>query len=65
MLDVNLSGNFKEALINSCMVATSAWHRSPGFDLRRTRRDLPDLTRNAAHGGVNQCFPNNLHYQTN
>ena len=34
----------------------TAWHRSPGYDLRRTRRDLPDLTRNAAHGGINQWF---------
>ena len=36
----------------------AAWHRSPGYDLRRTRRDLPDLTRNAAHGGINQRFQN-------
>ena len=35
----------------------TAWHRSPSYDLRRTRRDLPDLTRNAAHGGINQRFP--------
>ena len=32
----------------------TAWHRSPSYDLRRTRRDLPDLTRNAVHGGINQ-----------
>jgi hypothetical protein len=25
--------------------------------LRRTRRDFPDLTRNAAHQGINQRFP--------
>ena len=37
-------------------LASTAWHRSPGYDLRRTRRDLPDLTRNAAHGGINQRF---------
>ena len=34
----------------------AAWHRSPGYDLRRTRRDLPDLARNAAHRGINQRF---------
>ena len=34
----------------------TAWCQSPGYDLRRTRRDLPDLTRNAAHGGINQRF---------
>ena len=44
----------------------TAWHRSPGYDLRRTRRDLPDLTRNAAHGGINQRFLRNpLNYTTN
>ena len=47
----------KEPLINSHMVATAAWYRSPGYDLRRTRRDLPDLTRNATRGGVNKRFP--------
>ncbi len=35
----------------------TAWCQSPSYDLRRTRRDLPDLTRNAAHGGINQRFP--------
>ena len=34
----------------------TAWHHSPGYDLHRTRRDLPDLTRNAVHGGINQRF---------
>ena len=34
----------------------TAWLRSPSYDLRRTRRDLPDLTRNAVHGGINQRF---------
>ena len=37
-------------------LASTAWHRSPGYDLRRTRRDLPDLTCNAVHGGINQRF---------
>ena len=50
-------------VINEAVAAKSgargaAWHRSPGYDLRRTRRDLPNLTRNAAHGGINQRFPN-------
>ncbi len=36
----------------------TAWCQSPGYDLRRTRRDLPDLTRKAALGGINQRFPN-------
>ena len=40
-----------------CSLSCTAWHRSPSYDLRRTRRDLPDLTRNAAHGGINQRFP--------
>ena len=44
------------------MAATAAWHRSPGYDLRRTRRDLPDLTRSAAHGKINQRFPSNKLY---
>ena len=39
-----------------CSLASTAWRQSPGYDLRRTRRDLPDLTRNAAHGGINQRF---------
>ncbi len=39
-----------------CSLSCTAWHRSPSYDLRRTRRDLPDLTRNAAHGGINQRF---------
>ena len=43
-------------LIYSHMAATVAWHRSPGYDLRRTRRDLPGLTRFAAHGGIDQRF---------
>jgi hypothetical protein len=33
------------------------WHRNSGYDLRRTRRDFLNLIRNAAHGGINQCFP--------
>jgi hypothetical protein len=37
-------------------LSCTAWHRSPSYDLRRTRRDLPDLTRNAAHGGIDQRF---------
>ncbi len=37
-------------------LSRTAWHRSPGYDLRRTRRDLPDLIRNAAHGGIDQRF---------
>ncbi len=44
-----------------CSLPCAAWHRSPGYDLRRTRRDLPDLTRNAAHGGINQCFLNAMY----
>ena len=39
-----------------CSLPCTAWHRSPGYDLRRARRDLPDLTRFAPHGGVNQWF---------
>ena len=35
-------------------LSCTAWHRSSSYDLRRTRRDLPDLTRNATHGGINQ-----------
>ena len=35
-------------------LASTAWCQSPGYDLRCTRRDLPDLTCNAAHGGINQ-----------
>ncbi len=46
----------REPLIYSHMAATAAWRQSPGYDLRRTRRDLPDLARNAAHGGINQRF---------
>ena len=37
-----------------CSLPCTAWCQSPGYDLRRTCRDLPDLTRNAAHGGINQ-----------
>ena len=37
-----------------CSLSCTAWHRSPGYDLHRARRDLPDLTRNATHGGINQ-----------
>ena len=37
----------------------TAWCQSPSYDLRRTRRDLPDLTRNATHGGINQRFLSN------
>ena len=48
--------DIREPLIYSYMVATVAWHRSLGYDLCRARRDLPDLTRNATHGGVNQWF---------
>ena len=55
--------HIREPLIYSRMAATAAWRdemqglaRSPGCDLRRTRRDLPDLTRNAAHGGINLRF---------
>ena len=40
-----------------CSLPCTAWLRSPGYDLRRTCRDLPDLTCNAAHGGINQHFP--------
>jgi hypothetical protein len=52
-------------VINEAVAAKSgtrgaAWRQSPGYDLRRTRRDLPGLTRNAAHGGINQRFPNQL-----
>ena len=32
------------------------WHRSPGYDLRRSTRDYRDLVCNAARGGVNQRF---------
>ena len=39
-----------------CSLPCTAWCQSPGYDLRRTRRDLPNLTRNAAHGGINQRF---------
>ncbi len=39
-----------------CSLASTAWRQSPSYDLRRTRRDLPDLTRNAVHGGINQRF---------
>ena len=45
-------------------LSCTAWHRSPGYDLRRTRRDLPDLTRNAAHGGINQRSPRLRIYRT-
>ena len=43
-----------EALIDFHMIAPVAWHRPLGYDLRCMRRDLPDLTRNATHGGINQ-----------
>jgi hypothetical protein len=53
---------FKEPLIYSHMVATVAWRNEMRDEIqgvtRRTRRDLPDLTRNAAHGGINQRFLN-------
>ena len=39
-----------------CSLPCTAWRQSPGYDLRRTRRDLPDLARNAAHGGINRRF---------
>jgi hypothetical protein len=39
-----------------CSRVCTAWCQSPSYDLRRTRRDLTDLTRNAAHGGINQRF---------
>ena len=39
-------------------LASAAWCQNPGHDLRRTHRDILDLTRNAAHGGINQRFPN-------
>ena len=39
-----------------CSLPCTAWCQSPSYDLRRTRRDLPDLTRNAVHGGINQRF---------
>ena len=45
-------------------LSCTAWHRSPGYDLRRTRRDLPDLASNAAHGGINQRFPKGRHLTT-
>ena len=32
------------------------WHRSLGYDLRRSTRDHRDLVCNAARGGVNQRF---------
>ncbi len=55
-----------EALINSHMTAPVAWHRPPGYDLRRVlRRDLPDLTRNAARGGINQRFLTAVHIPVN
>ena len=37
-------------------LASMAWCQSPGYDLRRTHHDLPDLTCNAAHGGMDQRF---------
>ena len=41
-------------------LASPDWPRNSGYDLRRTRRDFTDLTRNAAHGGMNQCFPKHV-----
>ena len=36
------------------------WHRSPGYDLRRTTCDHHDFGSNAAYGGLVQCFPDSL-----
>ena len=40
------------------------WHRSPGYDLRRSSRDHRNLVCNAARGGINQCFPGFLLHET-
>ena len=48
--------NSSPAVKPGARLVCTAWCQSPGYDLRRTRRDLPDLTRNAAHGGINQRF---------
>ncbi len=45
------------AVKSGARLVCAVWCQRPGYDLRRTRRDLPDLTRNAAYGGIDQRFP--------